>query len=174
MSEEEPQIPQEQEPVKITEELKKISDALELNKDTKSKKVRYSKMKVRRGKLKKGWMGVMRVGENGNASLTKTRIDGSAFDFFKKGGNYHSTDGREILYMDGKYPFIVQEDKKKNPKLFKFNEGKNEVYGQKNIIASILRDTIKVKGKGGGKGLLIVGVVIVIGYVLGKYVFKLF
>lgn len=131
-----------------------------------------SKAKVKRGRLKKGWIGIMRVGENRNVSFEKIQIEGSCYR--TKDGTYHTTNGKEILFWNGKFPFLVQEDKKVNPKNFTFNEGENETYGQKKIIATILKDTIKVK-KGGNMGVIVIIIVIaVIGYVLGKYVFKWF
>ena len=117
----------------------------------------------------------MKVGENQSATFEKVQVEGGAFK--TSDGSYHSTDGREILFFQGKFPFIVQEEKSINPKNFKFNELSEDVpqtYGDKNILAMMLRDTIKVK-KGGNMSPIIIGIVIIgILYVLGKYVFKLF
>ena len=159
----------EEETKSLTEQVKEMKEIINSGK---IKKLRIpSKAKVGRGKLKKGWISIFRIGENGNITPTKVQIDGGVFDFLKKGGSYHATTGREILFWKGK-PVIFQEDKKVNPKLFTFNDGDNQTYGQKNIIAAILRDTIKVKKTGANWGLLIViGIII---YVLGKYVFKFF
>ncbi len=143
---------------------------LEAKGQKKSKKMRLpNKAKVRRSKIKKGWTGVLRVDENGNMSGEKQRVEGSAFKTTDE--SYHATDGHEILFWNGKFPIIIQETKTKNPKLF--NEGENETYGQKYIMALMLKDTIKDKKKG-GKGILIWIAIAAVIYIVGKYVLKLF
>jgi hypothetical protein len=158
----------------LTEEIKEIKDALSLGKSkTKVNKLRFPvRAKVKRNKLKKGWIGIMRIGENQNVSFEKVQIEGGTYN--TSDGTYHTSDGREILFFNGKFPLLVQEEKKINPYNFKFNDGHHETYGQKNIMATMLRDTIKVKKGGSLSPIIIVVVIIAIGYVLGKYVFKLF
>ena len=164
----------EEEPKTLTERMSAMEELFKDPKKVKPLKL-PRKARVKRNKRKKGWIGIVRVMENGNMTGTKVRIDGSTFDFFKQNGHYHMTDGREIGWWEGKHPVIFQEDKKVNPKLFKFNEGKNETYGQKKIIASILKDTITKTKKGGGIGwiavLAVIGIVI---WILGTYVFHWF
>lgn len=163
-----------EEKIPITERLEKLED---IAKTGKVKELRFpARAKVRGSKLKKGWIGVLRVGENGNCSGQKVQIKGSVFKE-KDGtatGTYHATDGREVLFWDGKFPFIMQEDKKVNPKIFTFNEGVNETYGQEPIMATMWNERIKPKNAGSMKGLIIIGAIVVVGYVLGKYVFKWF
>lgn len=101
--------------------------------------------KVRKRKLKQGWVGMFKIDENGNMSGEKVKIEGSAFD--EKAGKYHATDGREIVFFNGKFPVIIQETKSINP--IKFNVGKNETYGQEYIRAKMLGDFIKSKKMGG-------------------------
>ena len=158
----------------LTEEIKEIKDALSLGKSkTKVNKLRFPvRAKVKRNKLKKGWIGIMRIGENQNVSFEKVQIEGGTYN--TSDGTYHTSDGREILFFNGKFPLLVQEEKKINPYNFQFNNGHHETYGQKNIMATMLRDTIKVKKGGSLSPIIIVVVIIAIGYVLGKYVFKLF
>lgn len=125
------------------------------------------KAKVRRGKIKKGWIGILRIDENNNISGEKVKIKGSVFDL--KSGTYHATEGSEILFWNGKFPVLVQETKKLNP--MKFNGGKNETYGQPYVMAKMLKDTIKTKGK--GLGNIVIWIVVIIGgFLLAKYLFK--
>ena len=74
------------------------------------------KAKVRKGKIKKGWIGILKIDENGHISGEKQKIEDSTFQL--KDGTYHSTDGREILFWEGKFPVIVQETKRTNPVRF--------------------------------------------------------
>lgn len=122
--------------------------------NTKVKKVKMPrKGKASKGKLKKGFIGVFRVDENKNATFEKQKVEGNVF--VTKDGTYHATDGSEVLFWEGKFPFVIQKTWKKNPtKLIKDDE-KNETYGQKYIMARLLGDVIKVKKKLGGIGLIV-------------------
>jgi hypothetical protein len=125
------------------------------------------KSKVRRMRRKKGWIGILRIDENGNISGEKQKIEDSTLKL--KDGTYHSTDGSEVLFWEGKFPVLVQETRKKNP--VRFNSGENQTYGQKYIIAKMLKDTIKVKPKLGGG--IIIWIVVAIALFFGaKYIFK--
>ena len=110
------------------------------------------KMKVTKRKLRKGYMGVQLIHENGNTSFEKCQLVDSTFK--TRDGVLHTTDGREILMWNGKFPYVVQEAKKINPKNFKFNEGANEVYGQHYIRAKMLQEAIKPKQ--GGMGIILI------------------
>ena len=115
--------------------------------------------KVRRGRLKKGYVGILRIDENGNISGEKKKVEGSVFQ--TKDKTFHATDGTEILFWEGKYPVLVQETKKINP--VKFNHGSNETHGQKYIMAKMLEAAIKVKNKMGGIIWIVLAIVAVIG-----------
>ena len=123
------------------------------------------KAKVKGRRIKKGWIGILRIDENGNMVGERQKVEGSAYKL--SSGTYHAMDGnqnkengQEILFWKGKYPFIIQETKKKNPK--KFNGGKNETYGQKYIQTMMLNDQIKSKGKMGASWVLwLVGAVVI-------------
>jgi hypothetical protein len=127
--------------------------------NVKIKKIKIPRRaKVRKGKLKKGWIGVLRIDENGNISGEKQKIEGSVFR--EKEGIYHATNGKEILFWQGKFPIVIQESKSINPIIF--NNGENQTYGQKYIMARMLSDTIKMK-KGGGAmiiWILVIGVIV--------------
>ena len=116
-------------------------------KKSKNRKMKLPrKAKVRKSKAKKGYVGIVRIDENRNITGEKIKIEDSAFGL--KGGTNHATDASEICFWEGKYPVLFQETKSINP--IKFNQGKNETYGQKYIMAKMLKDAIKIKSKGGG------------------------
>lgn len=128
------------------------------------------KSKVRSGKIKKGWMGIVRIDENGNLSGEKQKV--SDFTYQLKDGTYHTTDGREILFWDGKFPVVVQPTWKINPLNLRLKDGeKNETYGQKYIMARMLKDAIVLKSKAGSWIIwLIIGAAVLFGinYFFGK------
>jgi hypothetical protein len=164
-------IVQEQKPLR-----QEVDEIKALINSGKSKKLKIpSKAKVKKGKLKKNWMGIIKIEENGNVSGTKVQIEGGAFNLGRNvnTANYHASDGRERVFWNGKFPVLIQPTWKINPINFRENAS-NETYGQPYIQAKMLKDAIKIKGKGGGKGIIIVLVVLVVGYILGKYVFKWF
>ena len=128
----------------------------------KSKKFRLPrKGKLSKSKLKKGYLIVMRIDDNGNVDFEKQRIQDSTYRLSTK--DYHVTEKKDILSYKGK-PLIIQPTKKLNP--YNPLEGKNETYGQPYIMARMLGDTIKVKSAN-AKGIIwIIGIAIVayIGY----------
>jgi len=134
----------------------------------KTKKLRFPrKAKVKKRKLKKGWIGILKIDENGNFSGEKQRIEGSTYQL--KDGSYHALDGSEIGFWNGKFPVVVQQSWKLNPlKIKKSDNEANEIYGQKYIKARMLGDIIKIK-KGGGKSIVIIIIIIAIGYFVAKY-----
>lgn len=120
------------------------------------------KAKVKRGKLKKGWIGIIRIDENGNLSGEKQRIEDSTIRLKDK--TYHSTDGSELGYWQGKFPVIIQQTWRKNPLKIRQGNDENQTYGQKYIMARMLGDTIKVKAAG-AKGILYV-----VGFAIAAYI----
>lgn len=171
----------EDEPIGLKSRMDRIEEMLNSNGNKVKVKNKILKIprraKVSKGKLRKGWIGVIKIDENGNLSGTKTQIEGSAFNL---GGNlnnanYHATDGREILFWEGKFPVLIQPTWKLNPiKIRKEPEEKNETYGQPYQQAKLLKDVIKIKKSGNMNVILVIGVIGVIVFVLGKYVFKWF
>jgi len=141
----------------MKEKMDKILDTFEKleEKQIKRKKIKIPrKAKARKRKLKKGWVGMIRIDENGNMSGEKVQIEGSSFK--DKQGNYHATNGSEIVFWEGKFPILVQETKRNNPT--KFNTEENETYGQEYIMARMMGDTIKSKKVGGNFILWILGI----------------
>ncbi len=111
------------------------------------------KAKVRRGKLKKGWLGIIKIDENSNISGEKQRLEDSTIRLKDK--SYHAVRGDEIGMWEGKYPVVILQTWKKNPiRVKRSKEETNETHGQKYIMARMLGDTIKVKAAAGAKGLM--------------------
>ena len=143
----------------------KVDEMYDAWKDKKKKKIKIPrKAKVGRAKIKKGYIGVLRIDENGNISGYRTKIEGSCYNSSKH--TYHATDGSEILKWEGKYPVLIQPTWKKNPLLISKEAGAiNETYGQKYIKAKMLGDVIKVKKNSGFGIAWIIGLAIA-GYVI--------
>ena len=153
-------------PMSLKEKVDFLVDEREKSK-TKKKKLRIPRRaKVRRGAIKKGWIGIIRVDENGNITGEKQRLEDSTVRLKDK--TYHSTNGDEVGLWEGKFPVIFQPTWRKNPLKIRRGDDDNETYGQKYIMARMLGDTIKVK-TAGAKGILyIVGISVAayIGYML--------
>ncbi len=111
------------------------------------------KAKVRKGKAKKGWIGIVKISETGVISGEKQKIEGSTIRLADK--TYHAIKGDEIGMWEGKYPITIIPAWKKNPiKLKRSGSEPNETHGQIYIMARMLGDTIKVKAQAGAKGLM--------------------
>jgi len=126
------------------------------------------KAKVSRSKLKKGYIGVIKIEENGNASGEKSKIEN--FVYKLKKGDYHVSDGGEKLWWNGKHPFLIQPTWKLSPlDLRKKPEEKNETQGQKLVLATMKKDLITKKGTGNSIiWIVLLIVAAVIGYSLIK------
>lgn len=151
----------------ILEELKELRDLQESM--IKKKKIKIPrKAKVSKSKLKKGWIGVVKIDENGNISGEKQKLEDSTIRLKDK--TYHSIDGSEIGMWEGKFPVVILPTWKINPiKVKRLENEANETHGQKYIMARMLGDTIKVKAAAGAKAFLyivIAGLVIYGGYML--------
>lgn len=149
--------------------LKEKVDLLFEEKKTKNKsrKMRIPRRaKVRRSAIKKGWIGIIRIDENANLTGEKQRLEDSTVRLKDK--TYHSANGSEMGFWEGKYPVILQQTWRKNPIKIRQGDDVNETYGQKYIMARMLGDTIKVL-KQGAKGLIWVvgiGIAAYVGYML--------
>lgn len=118
--------------------------------------------KVRRGKIKKGWVGIVKIDENGNITGEKQKVEDSTIRLKDK--TYHANDGSEIGLWEGKFPIMIQQTWRKNPIKIRRGDDANETYGQKYIMARMLGDTIKIKA-GGAMGL-----VYIVGFLIAAYV----
>jgi len=131
------------------------------NSNVKRKKFRVPrKGKVTRSKLRKGYCTILRVDDNGNVDFEKQKIEDSTVQLSTK--DYHAVQNKDVLTYKGT-PFIIQPTSKKNP-CNPLSDGKNETYGQKLIMARMLRDAIKQK-TGGGKIIIWLIVLGIAGYV---------
>lgn len=148
----------------IMQELESLRNQIKASK-TKTKKLKIPrKAKVRKGKLKKGWIGIIKIDENGNISGEKQKVEDSTIRLKDK--TYHAINGEEVGMWEGKFPVILIQTWRKNPMPIKRSDNKNETYGQKYIMARMLGDTIKVKA-GGNMGLLYIvgiGIALYVGY----------
>ena len=120
------------------------------------------KAKVRKGKIKKGWIGVIVIDENGNLSGQKQKVEDSVVRLKDK--TYHAIDGSEVGLWEGKFPVMIQQTWKENPISVKRGDDKNETYDQKYIMARMLGDTIKLKAQGA------MGLLYVIGFCIAAYI----
>jgi hypothetical protein len=155
------------------DDLRKFKEKV-ISGEIKVKKLKIpKKAKVNGIKLKKGYIGILKIDENKVISGEKQRIYGSSYK--DKEGLYHSTDGREILFWEGKFPILIQPSWKNNPINLSPIEDKNETYGQPYIKAKMLADSIKVKSNSGGGiiiWILIAGAVLFgINYLMGGKIF---
>ena len=146
----------EDKPKSLVEQIKELKDFKQdvISNNIKVKNFRLPrKAKVKGRKLKKGFIGVIKIDENRNISMEKQRVLGSAYK--TKDGLYHATDGREILFWQGKFPVIIQPAWKTNPLNINPETDKNETYGDTYKMAKMLESTIKVKKQQGGMSILI-------------------
>lgn len=161
----------EEDKIPLNARLDRMEQLLSQNFAEKPKKIKIPmKARVRRGKIKQGWIGILRVDENGNISGEKQKIEDTTIRL--KDGTYHTTDGREILFWNGKFPIIIQPTWKLNPIKLRKEEGENnQTYGQKYIMARMLKDAIILKKKAGN---IIIWIAIIaaalfgINYFMGK------
>lgn len=150
--------------------IEKVNEANEIVEKIKSGEIKVKglkiprKAKVGRNKIKKGWIGIIKIEENGNTSGEKQKVIDSTIRL--KDGTYHATDGREKVLWNGKFPVIFQPTWRLNPINLRRKENElNETYGQKYVMARMMKDAIKVKGKG-MSGLIWLVILGVGGYIL--------
>jgi len=147
----------------------KIDELYEVLKDTKKQKIKLPrKAKVSRRKQKQGYVGILYIDENGNIYGEKQKIEGSVLRE-NRAIRYHATNGKEILFWEGKFPIVLQPTWKINPLDIRKDTNKNETYGQPYIMARMLKDMIVLKKKGGLSILAIIGLVIG-GYIVYKLI----
>ncbi len=157
------------EKVSLVDKVNELYKEKEEEKKPNTKKIKIPrKAKVKKRKLKKGFIGVLKIDENGNLSGEKQKIEGSAFR--DSVGLFHATNGQEILFWEGKFPIVIQQTWKKNPVDLR-KDAKNETYGQQYIMAMMLGHAIKLKKKAGGLILwIIIGAAVLFGinYFMGS------
>lgn len=123
------------------------------------------KAKVKGRKLRKGWVGILKVDENGNISGTKVQLENGGYDF--KQNTFHATDGSEMLFWNGKFPVLIQPTWATNPVNLREMKPKHETYGEKVTLAMVLKATlVKAKKMGGAVLWIVLGIAAIIGYSL--------
>ena len=134
-------------PLPVFQRLKELEENNDATLKTKKLK-QPRKSKVKKRGLKKGYIGILKIDENGNISGEKQVLSESSYKLNE--GTYHASDGRELLMWDGKFPVLIQPTWKVNPINVRSMSEKNETYGQAYVMAKMLKDAIKVKNKKGG------------------------
>lgn len=141
--------------------IEKVDEVHEFMNSVKSGKIKKIKIprkaKVSRSKIKKGYIGILRIDENSNITGEKARLNEGAIEL--SNGTFHSTNGEEILMWNGKHPVIIQPTWSKNPINVKELKSTNETYGQLLIMAKMLKSVI-VKKKSGGSALIWIGIAV--------------
>ena len=139
--------------VPLLERLKQLEDTKEPKKKKEWKMPRRGRLS--KSKMKKGYVTIIKLGENRSIDFEKQEIRGSTFRLRDK--TYHATSDEAFFFYKGK-PVLLQPEIKINPLgLKELVSGKNEVYGQKYIMARMLGDVIKQKAKGALPLLYLIG-----------------
>lgn len=124
------------------------------------------KVKVKKNKLKKGYVGIIKIDENGVITGEKQQLEEGVF--LTKDKNWHAPSKGSLLSLNGKFPVYIQPSWSVNP--ITLNELKeikptNEVYGMKLIFAKMLKAAITNKKKMGSAVIWIgIGIAVIIGY----------
>jgi len=146
----------------LSEKVDRLTQLIEKN-PIKKRKERMFRMpfsgRVGRGHLKKGFVTVLEIAENGSASFTKKQIVDSTI---KLRDTYHSVDDKDCLNYKGK-PLIIIPKKSENP--YNPNYVKNTTFSQKHIMSRMMNETIN-KAKTIGIAGISIGVVILVGIVI--------
>lgn len=145
----------------------KVDESYEFMESVKSGKIKKLKIprqaKVSRSKMKKGYIGILKIDENGNISGEKHKLSEGAYQL--KHGTFHSSDRREILMWNGKHPVVIQPTWSKNPIDLRVLKPTNETYGQLLIMAKMLKSVLVKKKAGGQIVFWIIGVIVaIVGY----------
>ena len=157
------------EPTGLSELESKISK-LENNPVLKIKQMKLPrKGKVSKRKIRKGWVGILKVFPNKAGEFEKQKVVDNVIQL--KEGTYHAIDGSEVIMIKGKFPLVIQRVDKINP-IKVHDDTPNETYGQKYIMAKMLKDVIVQKSKGGS----IIIWILIIGALIfgGKFVMDYF
>ena len=143
----------------LKEKVDETYDFIERVKAGKIKKLKIPrKAKVSRSKMKKGYIGVLKIDENGNISGEKHKLSEGTYELDKT-GTFHCSNASEILMWNGKHPVVIQPTWSKNPLDVRKLKPTQETYGQKLIIAKMLKSVLVMK-KSGGKALFwILGII---------------
>lgn len=145
----------------LKDEIRELTSAVKDNLDKeKSKKFRMPfRGKVGKAKLKRGYVTVIVMRGNKNIEITKEPIVDNTI---KIEDTYHAVNNESVFLYKGK-PLMIIVESKLNP--YNPLAGKNETYGQKYIMAKMLKDQIAGK-KMKWSAALIIGIIVagIVGY----------
>jgi hypothetical protein len=149
--------------------VQKIEEAHSFIEQAKQGKVKIKPMKIPRkakvgkNKRKKGYIGIFRIDENLNISGERQKLEDAGY--MLKGGTFHAINKDEICMWDGKYPVIIQPTWSINPLNIKKEKPINETYGQKYVMARMMKAVIaQTKKKAGWLLWVALGVGAIIAY----------
>lgn len=159
----------EEKNLSLNDKIDILYKSLNNGKENKKKLRIPRKAKTSRFRRRRGWAGVLFLNENKTISAQKVKLDGGTFR--TKDDYIHVTNGRELMFWDGKFPVLFQRYDKLNPINMFAKEGDvNEMYGQDLVKLRYKRDLIKEKKKGGFNIIMIIAV-LVGGYMVIKMLF---
>ena len=164
---------EEKKDLTLKEKIDSLYNLIGQEKDKKKRKKKLKilrKAKVSKSRFKKGWCGILFLNENRTISGQKVKLEGGTYRT-KKDDYIHVTDGKELIFWNGKYPILFQRYDKLNPtNLFAKPGEKNEMYGQDLVKLRYKKDLIQEKKKG-GMSILFIIIILVVGYFLIKTFF---
>ena len=148
----------------------KVDKLYNLAKEGKIRKLKIPRRaKVRMSKIKKGYIGIIRIDENGNFTGEKQKVIDSTYKV--KSGVYHAIEGDEIGFWNGRYPVVFQPSWRNSPlKLKEVANPVNETNIQKYIFNRMQTDAIKPKHSFGWViwVVILIAIVIAISYFTKK------
>jgi hypothetical protein len=148
----------------------KVDTLYKLAKEGKLKKLKLPRRaKVSKRKIKKGYIGIIRIDENGNFTGERQQVVDSTYKV--KSGVFHALEGDEIGFWNGRYPVVFQPSWRNSPlKLRQIAEPVNETNIQKYIFNRMQTDAIKTKRSFGWIiwVVIIIAIVVAISYFTKK------
>lgn len=159
----------EEKKLSLNDKIDVLYNSLDKGKEKKKKLRIPRKAKTSKFRKRRGWAGILFLNENKTISAQKVKLEGGTYR--TKDDYIHVTNGRELMFWEGKFPILFQRYDKLNPiNLFAKEGDKNEMYGQDLVKLRYKRDLIKEKRKGGLNIVMIIAV-IAGGYIIIKMLF---
>lgn len=160
---------------KLTEEIDEFRDKLEKIEKAMGEK-KFKKPKLGKAKVKKGYVIVQVIKENGDSHFRKLlSVNGNIHLSNKEEDTYHLSGAEYIGRMNGKDPLIVlpswsNEPITKEVLCRKIEENKSTIKPQKQII-HLMEDAAaaeQTKEKKSMKGIVMIGIVLIAVYIIGR------
>lgn len=142
--------------------LKKEVESLKEEVESQKKKPKKFRLpgrgKVSKGQVKKGYLTILVVNENGAVDFRKEPLKDSTVKIRDNENlTFHAVNPEDVLSYNGK-PFVIIPRNKKNP--YNPSKGDNQTYGDKYILARMESEGLSLKKKLGGLGMSIAGLVV--------------